>query len=145
MVLNLLENKFYFQLIIGNKVEFERVTKPHTPQILHDLCFSNYNVSFLRWAIVQLTRALISIYIDKDVCDISQVVVARYLQQCAVLNVFQKRFSSGDICIISMRLTHTAVHELHALTVCRRNVIENKRQHLVVKMKDLPEKDLQSK
>lgn len=78
--------------------------------------------------------------------DISQeVVVARYLQQRAVLNVFQNRFSSGDICIISIRLTHIAVHEIHALTVCRRNVIENKRQHLVVKMKDLPEKDLQSK
>lgn len=78
---------------------------------------------------MQPTQALISIFIDKDVNDISQeVVVARYLQQRAVLNVFQNRFSSGDICIISIRLTHIAVHEIHALTVCRRNVIENKRQ-----------------
>lgn len=44
------------------------------------------------------TQAFISIFIDKDVSDISQeVVVARYLQQRAVLNVFQNRFSSGDM------------------------------------------------
>lgn len=95
---------------------------------------------------MQPTQALISIFIDKDMSDISQeVIVTRYLQQRAVLNVFQNRFSSEDICIISIRLTHTAVHEIHTLTVCRRNVIENKRQHLAVKMTDLPEKDLQSK
>lgn len=95
---------------------------------------------------MQPTQALIAIFIDKDVNDISQeVAVARYLQQRAVPNVSQNRFSSGGICIISIRLTHTAVHEIQALTVCRRNVFENKRQRLVVKIKDLTEKDLQSR
>lgn len=59
-----------------------------------------------------LLRLLLSIFIDENVISISQeVVVVRYLQ-CVVLDVFQNRFSSGDICMVSIRLTHTATHEV---------------------------------
>lgn len=43
---------------------------------------------------------------------LQEVVAVRNLQQCVVLNVFQNRFSSGDTCVASIRLTHTAMHEM---------------------------------
>lgn len=63
-----------------------------------------------------LLRLLISMFIDKNVSSISQgVVVIRYLQQCIVLNVFQNRFSSGDVCMASIRLTHTEMPEIQRI------------------------------
>lgn len=60
-----------------------------------------------------LLRLPISIFIDKNVSGTSQeVVVVRYLQQCVVLNVFQNKFSSGDICVVAIRFTHIAMHEV---------------------------------
>lgn len=58
-------------------------------------------------------RLRISTFIDINASSILQEVVAvGYLQQCVVLTVFQTRISSWAICIVTIRFTHTAMHDI---------------------------------